>query len=232
METLKRLQQEQWLYLAAGARLFHFSRLHPNESVHLRMLMERFSPKKGGFYADFGCGIGTVMEYLEQCYEASTVGINLSPEQAEICLEKGLTVRLGSYVSTGLPRETVDAVLCFETFGYADPEQTLRECRRILKPRGQIWLKDIFFLGTDAQRKEVFKVWRYFFYRPDEMVALFRRCGFELHFKLFPGHIEHYLQIMASMQTAGIQAFVECADAPIDAVYTGFSHMTGVAYLA
>lgn len=229
METLKRVQQEQAIYLTAGAKLFHFSRMHPEEGEHLRKLLSMFSPQPGAFYADFGCGIGTVMRELEEVWGAHTIGINLSPEQSMICLEKGLLIQQGSFTHTKLPENSVDAVLFMETFGYVDPDETLRECRRILKPGGQLWLKDFFFLGTEKHRKDIFKVWRYFFYKAAEFQELFESHGFKFSSQIFMPYVDHYIQMLCMMQSAGIQAFVPSTDAPANAILTGFAHFTGVA---
>jgi ubiquinone/menaquinone biosynthesis C-methylase UbiE len=227
MEALTRVRMEQNYYLEGGYKLFHMARLHPGEREHLEALIQWFFPVAGAFYADFGCGIGTIMDHLEKVYDAHTVGINISPEQASCCLARGLCIKQGTYTQSGLPDNSVDAVLFMETFGYCDPAETLHECARVLKPGGEIWLKDFFFMGNTYQRKEVYKVWRYVFYQQQELEALFQSYGFSLQWEEFEGHIEHYLEMMMRMHLNGLQTFVPCAGA--GDLRDGFKYILGKA---
>ncbi|EGJ28726.1 methylase involved in ubiquinone/menaquinone biosynthesis [Moorena producens 3L] len=47
-------------------------------------------------------------------------------------------IRDGTAQQTNLPDASIDLVACFQSFHWFDPEPTLLEFRRILKPTGQL----------------------------------------------------------------------------------------------
>jgi SAM-dependent methyltransferase len=98
---------------------------------------------------DLACGRGGYgMEIIRRTgarmvgVDFSAVAIQQARCQAEAC---GLTGRteflLGDMADTGLDASSVDAVLCVDSIHFANPISViLRECQRVLKPRGRVVL--------------------------------------------------------------------------------------------
>jgi tocopherol O-methyltransferase len=94
---------------------------------------------------DVGCGIGGSSLYLAQKYNATAIGITLSPVQAsratERAKEAGLATDVQFQVADALEMpfadDTFDFVWSMESGEHMpDKEKFLAECYRVLKPRG------------------------------------------------------------------------------------------------
>jgi len=94
---------------------------------------------------DVGCGIGGSSLYLAQKFDASVVGITLSPVQAsratERAQEAGLASEVQFQVADALDMpfadDTFDLVWSMESGEHMpDKEKFLEECYRVLKPGG------------------------------------------------------------------------------------------------
>lgn len=94
---------------------------------------------------DVGCGIGGSSLYLAQKFNASAVGITLSPVQAsratQRAKEAGLSTKVQFQVADALDMpfadDTFDFVWSMESGEHMpDKEKFLQECYRVLKPGG------------------------------------------------------------------------------------------------
>jgi len=86
---------------------------------------------------DVGCGQGTFLEKDPK----KIYGIDINPESVDICLKKGLNVKVGSALKIPFEDNTFDGLHCshvIQIFNYVDALSLLREARRVVKPNGII----------------------------------------------------------------------------------------------
>lgn len=87
---------------------------------------------------DLGCGTGlSSVIWKGECNEL--IGIEPSDDMLAVARAKetdGISFRKGSAGETGLENASVDAVVCSQSFHWMEPESTLAEVNRILKPGG------------------------------------------------------------------------------------------------
>ncbi|MCA1993734.1 MAG: methyltransferase domain-containing protein [Coleofasciculus sp. S288] len=104
---------------------------------------------------DVGCGIGGSSLYLAQTFNASVIGITLSPVQASRATERargaGLATEVQFQVADALDipfaDDTFDFVWSMESGEHMpDKEKFLQECYRVLKPGG------MFLMATWCHR--------------------------------------------------------------------------------
>ena len=92
---------------------------------------------------DLGCNDGSLThQYLKEGVRRIT-GVDIDAEAIAIARARGADPRIDFAVSaTGripLADESVDTIVCFDVFEHvADPGALLGECRRILRPSGQL----------------------------------------------------------------------------------------------
>ena len=89
---------------------------------------------------DLGCGEGIALEKFERNFpEKKAIGVDLEIENIEICVEHGLTAIYGDVCALPIPDASFDACLCIDMLEHLkDPQQPLREIKRILKPGGRL----------------------------------------------------------------------------------------------
>jgi SAM-dependent methyltransferase len=85
---------------------------------------------------EVGCAGGGFLNRLRKCgWEVQ--GVELSEAPALLAREQGLRVHVGTLETAEFPDETFDAVFAWMVVEHLhDPQETLREIRRILKPGG------------------------------------------------------------------------------------------------
>ncbi len=87
---------------------------------------------------DLGCGTGlSSLVWKGHCEELT--GIEPSDDMLALARLKetvGISFRKGFSGATGLENASVDAVVCSQSFHWMEPESTLAEVNRILKPGG------------------------------------------------------------------------------------------------
>lgn len=91
---------------------------------------------------DVGCSRGQFVEFADRLgFDAE--GVEPAPHIAAAALASGLKVHQGLLEEQGFPDKSFDAVTLFEVIEHLrEPLSLLRECHRILKPRG------ILLVGT------------------------------------------------------------------------------------
>jgi SAM-dependent methyltransferase len=112
---------------------------------------------------DLGCGEGILLEKIVKSFPSQHVsGVDIIPENIEICKKFGLPVLLGDINSTDLSDNSVDLVLLIEVIEHLnEPVRTLKEIKRILKPGGKV----VFLFPNDF----IFGVARLLFLRIKEL---------------------------------------------------------------
>jgi methionine biosynthesis protein MetW len=85
---------------------------------------------------DVGCGDGTLMEYLKNNKEIDTRGIEISKNNVQRCIGKGLTVIEGDAEEdlSQFPDESFDFVILSQTLqAFLNPEKVISELLRVGK---------------------------------------------------------------------------------------------------
>jgi len=134
---------------AAVHRLFI---LHSIYSPAGRRVLEQAGIRPGMRIADFGCGVGLTTRMLSEMTgrHGRVVGIDVHADQLEearrICGNTGLSNASFLHADacdTKLPDDTFDLVYCrFLLLHLPNPQDCLREMRRVLKPGGILVVED------------------------------------------------------------------------------------------
>lgn len=94
--------------------------------------------KPGGRLLEIGCGNGTKLNQIQKLGWIAE-GIDFDPEAVTAAKKNGIPVRLGTVKDQAYPDASFDAVVMSHVIEHLpDPLTTLAECRRILKPDGNL----------------------------------------------------------------------------------------------
>ncbi len=102
------------------------------------VLLQKYLKSEIDVIADFGCGTGLSTEVLSK-HCRSVIGVEPSEDMLEIAKSKGISnaTFLHEYShSTSIPSDSVDLVICSQSFHWMEPKSTLAEVNRILKKGG------------------------------------------------------------------------------------------------
>jgi tocopherol O-methyltransferase len=150
-DAISPLWKEQW-----GVHVHHGYWRTGRESKELAQeqlteeLAARARIKRGARILDVGCGMGGSSIYLARKCGAETVGITLSPVQAEIAAKAAKRAGINSIFMVMDAEqaefdEPFDVVWSIEAVSHLnDPENFFRLCDRALKPGGVVALMDWF----------------------------------------------------------------------------------------
>jgi 2-polyprenyl-3-methyl-5-hydroxy-6-metoxy-1,4-benzoquinol methylase len=128
------LRSPLWPVLAALVRLW------PGLRAQADLQVFKLSARQRGRLLDVGCGAGDAMQRMKKLGWL-VEGVDFD-ENAVLCARsKGLEVRIGSLEQQCYPEDTFDAIVMSHVLEHlSNPRSVLRECRRILKPGGQLVL--------------------------------------------------------------------------------------------
>lgn len=115
---------------------------------------------------DLGSGHGGLSHEMAQTFGCQVLGVNISPEQNKMNLERAAELGVGDLVNVelrnfnmGLPEEWTNSfthILSCEVLCHAGDKQGLmRDLHRILKPGGALVFTDI--MGSDGADEKVLK---------------------------------------------------------------------------
>ncbi len=97
---------------------------------------------------DCGCGIGGTIKQITSLYPNTEIhGINVSDKQIKIAKElnnfNNSILSVQDYTNTDYEDNTFDIVYFCESICYSDYKKAIKEARRILKPNGTLYIKDL-----------------------------------------------------------------------------------------
>ena len=116
---------------------------------------------------DLGCGYGATARYLAANYGCRVTGTNISEKELELArnrsreagLDELLSFEYGDFHRLPYPDDSYDVVWSQEAFLHAaDKNAVLSECRRVLKPDGDLIFTDILVRRDtpDAVRARIY----------------------------------------------------------------------------
>ena len=102
-------------------------------------VLEEFQPS--GEVVDVGCAGGMFLDILRR-RGWNAQGVELSPYAADVARRRlGLTVHVGDLSSADIPPASLDAISLLDVLEHlAEPGQTLRRIRQLLRPKGVLIL--------------------------------------------------------------------------------------------
>lgn len=124
----------------AWAKLFApLALLHPGGRDELdAAAMHLAAPGASARVLDVGCGSGVLLARMKSL-GWDVEGVEVDPGGVEAGRKRGVSVRLGTVADQSFPEASFDAVHSAHVIEHVhDPISLLKECRRILKPGGQL----------------------------------------------------------------------------------------------
>lgn len=151
---------------------------------------------------DAGCGVCGPARHFAKNTDCAIDAISISESQVAASkeyiknegLENKISVHLQDYHTADklFPKETFDKIYFLESFGHStDKEKLLKSMWKVLKPGGEIYIKDLFRRVSRnwfVQRKidsEIDKINKAYYYdvtNLDEFVNLVRKIGYVIVF--------------------------------------------------
>ncbi len=159
-------------------------------------LASRAGIQSGHRILDCGCGVcGPSIDIALNTQGVHIDAITLSEVQAKIAkrliqqarLSSRIQVYRGDYHDLPFFDSSFDVVFFFESAGYAyDRQRLFEEVFRVLRPRGKLYIKDVYFLDKEGasseEKREMAEFNRIFAYKTptlEEHISAIYSAGFE-----------------------------------------------------
>ena len=147
--------------------------------------------REPGKFLDVGCGLGYFIDGVRKNSGWEVYGVEFSESAVEYARrELGLDVRQGELSDVGFPESYFDYVQIRNVLEHVtDPMRLLRECRRVLKPRGTLHLfvpngtvdsLDLIRFSREEGRPALSKSGHVFFFPERTLLRMFDETGFAL----------------------------------------------------
>lgn len=130
----------------------------PIEIIH--QALNYSNAKKVNRVVDLGCGTG-LGTFVWADYANEIIGIEPSKEMSEIATENNahrhIHFKNAFGNATELENQSVDMVSISQAFHWMEPQSTLKEIQRILKPNGVLVIYDVFWaIGTNLKLEQAY----------------------------------------------------------------------------
>lgn len=146
------------VFLAAAGATFQSGLVKPSADASedparsTRLCAEAAGLRDGERVLDAGCGVGGPAEALLEGWPGLTLdAVTLSPVQVELARARlarfgdRARVHRADFHALPFPDASFDVVFYFEVTGYSpDPLALYHEARRVLRPGGRVYVKDVF----------------------------------------------------------------------------------------
>ena len=121
-----------------GKALAALTYLAPGPRAAFDLEVRRLRPRPQGRLLDVGSGGGHDMALLQEL-GWQVEGVEFDPKAAAVARARGLKVHAGTLEQQAFPADQFDVVSLSHVVEHLhDPRATLQECRRILKPGGDL----------------------------------------------------------------------------------------------
>jgi 2-polyprenyl-3-methyl-5-hydroxy-6-metoxy-1,4-benzoquinol methylase len=112
--------------------------LRPDLKANLDFATLYLDHHPGGRLLEVGCGSGAALKEME-ARGWSVEGVDFDPQAVKAARARNLSVRLGTLEQQAYPDDSFDAIAMVHVIEHVpDPRGLLRECRRILRPGGDL----------------------------------------------------------------------------------------------
>jgi len=144
-------------------------------------------PKKAKVL-DVGSGSGRDVNYFLD-YDLDPIGIDLSEnmlKEAKKRVKKGNFMKMDMKKKLDFPKESFDGIWCCVTFSHIKKKEVpkiLKEFKRVLKPRGHLYLSVRKGNGEAIEKDKKYNNLpiHMSYYKPKEIEKYLKEIGFEIH---------------------------------------------------
>ena len=115
-----------------------YEQVRPAMPIYPVHVITKYLGRNPGNVIDLGCGTGlSTVAWENHCKKV--IGIDPNEEMLSVAQKKqsaGVSFRKAFSHETGIENNIADVVICSQSFHWMEPDQTLREVKRILKTNG------------------------------------------------------------------------------------------------
>ena len=155
------------------------------------LAMLELSKREPGNFLDVGCGLGFFIDGVRSGGNWRVFGVELTAAAVEFArTELGLEVIHGEFSKLEYPDAFFDYIQMHNVLEHVrDPMKLLQECRRILKPSGELHLRvpngtidsrDLLKFFHDRDAPPFSKSGHLFFFPKRALIGMFDEAGFEI----------------------------------------------------
>jgi ubiquinone/menaquinone biosynthesis C-methylase UbiE len=169
--------------------------------------VEKFEKKEELNYLDLGCGSGRNLELADELgyKKENLLGIDFSENLLKIVREKGFQTKQNDLENLYLGENSQDVIVCIAAHHHLlEREQqlnSLKEMRRILKPKGELllanWFPEQDFVDKSVKKKKFIFIEKqivqvyyeferkkydrfYYLFKEEELINLAQEAGFQI----------------------------------------------------
>ena len=154
---------DPYLKYSSGLYLSGNETLAEAQVQNMEFIAQQLQISGGEHVLDVGCGWGSLLLFLAQRFSCRSYGVTPAPEQVNYLRKRASDYQMASLVRADashfqdlqLSSEEFNAVAFVGSIGHIDDKKgVIQECRRLLKPRGKIYISETCF--RNLQKYETF----------------------------------------------------------------------------